>query len=84
MPFEPGHKLSPGRKKGVPNKINADLRNMILESLELAGGRDYLRRQATENPSAYMSLVGKVIPKESILSGPDGGPVQHSINVTFE
>lgn len=84
MPFEPGHKLSPGRKKGVPNKINADLRQMILDSLEDAGGRDYLRRQAEENPSAYMALVGKVIPKESILSGPDGGPVQHSINVTFE
>jgi len=82
----------PGRPKGLPktggrkagvNAVN-DLRKTILESLELAGGKDYLYRQANENPAAYLSLVGKVIPKESILSGPDGGPIQHSINVTFE
>ena len=84
MPFEPGHKHSPGRKKGVPNKINADLRQMILDSLEDAGGKDYLRKQAIENPSAYLALVGKVIPKEMAITGPDGGPIQHSINVKFE
>ena len=84
MPFEPGHKHSPGRKKGVPNKTTAELRSMIMSSLEAVGGEDYLRAQALENPQAYMSLIGKILPKETTLSGPDGGPVQHSINVKFE
>lgn len=53
-----------GRKKGVPNKINADLRQMILNSLESVGGQKYLETQAAENPTAYMKLVGMVLPKE--------------------
>jgi len=29
-----------------------------------AGGVDYLRRQAKQNPGAFLALVGKVLPKD--------------------
>lgn len=63
-----------GRKKGTPNKINTDLRGMIIGALSDVGGREYLARQAEENPAAFMSLVGRVLPREVVGEG--GGPIQ--------
>ena len=59
-----GHKRYGGRQKGVPNKFNADVKAMILQALNGAGGAAYLQRQADENPAAFMSLVGKVLPMQ--------------------
>ena len=53
-----------GRKAGTPNKLTGEVRQMILTALEEAGGVDYLKRQATENPSAFLTLIGKIIPGE--------------------
>lgn len=53
-----------GRPKGVPNKANKALKDMILGALERSGGEEYLQRQADENPTAFLSLVGKVLPTE--------------------
>jgi hypothetical protein len=55
---------SSGRKKGVVNKTTADIKEMINNALHLAGGEDYLVRQADENPVAFMGLIGKILPKE--------------------
>lgn len=63
-----------GRPKGVPNKNTALVKDMILQALEGAGGAKYLQRQATENPAAFMTLIGKVLPTQ--LTGEGGGPVQ--------
>lgn len=60
-----GQPKSGGRKKGVPNKINAELKDMILGALNKAdpeGGEAYLINQAKSNPTAFLSLVGKVLP----------------------
>lgn len=62
-----------GRPKGVPNKHTGALKEMILMALSKAGGVDYLRRQADENPVAFMSLIGRVLPMQ--VTGQDGGPV---------
>ena len=51
-----------GRKPGVPNKITGDLKGMILGALAGAGGEAYLQRQADENPGAFLTLIGKVLP----------------------
>ena len=51
-----------GRIKGVPNKATKALKDMILGALDDAGGQDYLRRQSIENPTAFMTLIGKVLP----------------------
>ena len=57
-----GKREGAGRKPGVPNKLNSDLKAMILGALEGAGGQDYLQRQAEENPGAFLTLIGKVLP----------------------
>ncbi len=46
---------------------------MILEALAQKGGADYLARQADENPAAFMTLVGKVLPLQ--VTGDSGGPL---------
>lgn len=62
-----------GRKSGVPNRITADLKGMILGALSDAGGRDYLAAQAEQNPSAFMALIGKVLPLQMVGEG--GGAI---------
>ena len=59
-----GTEKTGGRKKGVPNKITADLKGMILSALDDVGGKKYMVEQAKENPTAFLTLVGKVLPKE--------------------
>lgn len=54
--------MGKGRPKGVVNKNTAALKDMILTALSDAGGVDYLKQQATLNPNAFMTLVGKVLP----------------------
>lgn len=53
-----------GRPKGSPNKVQADVKAMIIEAFEKAGGAKYLVQQSEKNPAAFMSLVGKVLPKD--------------------
>jgi len=72
-----GRREGAGRPKGVPNKVNADLKAMILGALAGAGGQDYLQRQAELNPGAFLTLIGKVLPMQ--IAGEGGGPV--TINV---
>src|SRR5215472_9732024 len=64
-----GYRPGAGRKKGVPNKMTTDVRAMVLGALEEVGGMKYLARQALENPSAFMTLVGKVLPTQLIGDG---------------
>jgi hypothetical protein len=56
--------LRGGSRKGIPNKITTTIKTEVLASLEMVGGRHYLAKQAIENPPAYMSLLGKVIPQQ--------------------
>lgn len=51
-----------GRLKGTPNKATKALKDMILAALDTKGGADYLAKQAEENPTAFMTLLGKVLP----------------------
>lgn len=51
-----------GRKKGTPNKHTVALKDMILNTLDKAGGEEYLLEQAQEDPKTFLQLVGKVLP----------------------
>ena len=75
----------PGRPKGVPNKQTKEIKEMLLQSLHDAGGAEYFRQLSESNSSAYASLLGKIIPAEvkNQITGADGGPVQHSVKVSF-
>lgn len=63
-----------GRVKGTPNKLTGALKDMILSALDTAGGVNYLVAQAHDNPSAFMTLVGKVLPLQ-VGGDPDGIPM---------
>jgi hypothetical protein len=78
------HKVGPnrgnagkGRPKGSPNKITASLKQAILEAVEAAGGDlgtvGYLTAQASANPAAFMTLLGKVLP--TTLAGDADNPI---------
>jgi hypothetical protein len=63
----------PGRPKGVPNKTTALLKDAILLAATNAGDGDmaeYLTKQAKENPTAFMGLLGKVLPMQ-VVGDPD-------------
>jgi hypothetical protein len=53
--------------------VTAELKDLILGALDDAGGQAYLATQAKENPGAFLSLVGKVLPLK--VTGKDGGPL---------
>lgn len=62
-----------GRPKGVPNKTTKALKDMILGALEQKGGEEYLMKQADENPTAFLTLIGKVLP--TTLAGDKDNPL---------
>jgi hypothetical protein len=72
MPRSKGTPKTGGRKPGTPNKISADIKTMILCALSAKGGQKYLERQADENPTAFLTLLGKILPLQ--LAGADDGP----------
>lgn len=57
-----------GRPKGTPNKLTAEVKDMIAQALANAGGVKYLEQQAKDNPKAFLSLVGRVIPLQLTAS----------------
>ncbi len=67
---KPGSERVGGRQKGTPNKLPGQVKQMILAALDAVGGVEYLSAQAKENPTAFMTLVGKVLPLQ-VSNDPD-------------
>jgi hypothetical protein len=63
MTFKKGEK-KPNQGKRGPNKVTAELKDMILGALDAAGGVEYLteRAQDPRTASAFLTLVGKTLP----------------------
>ena len=66
-----GRREGAGRKPGVPNKLSADIKNMILNALSDVGGEQYLAARARDCPIAFLSLLGKVLPMQ--IASENGG-----------
>jgi hypothetical protein len=62
----------------VPNKVTTELKTMITDALDGAGGVDYLIRRASDprTASAFLTLVGKVLPLQ--VTGKDGAPIEYA------
>ena len=78
----------PGRPKGSQNKTTTLLKDAILKAAEQAGNKvgsdglvSYLTQQAEDNPPAFMSLLGKVLPMQ--LTGDGGGDIPVAVSVTL-
>jgi hypothetical protein len=60
----------PGRPKGTPNRLTVCLKTAILKAAETAGGGEpdglvnYLVAQAKQNPTPFLSLLGRVLPMQ--------------------
>lgn len=76
-------KGNPGKPKGAKNKATAQLKDMILGALEQAGGIEYLTERARDprTASAFLTLVGKVLPMQVAGAGPNGEHVFQKIVV---
>lgn len=53
-----------GSRKGRPNKATKAIKEMIEGALSAVGGQKYLEQQAIENPAAFMTLIGKILPRD--------------------
>lgn len=66
----------PGRPKGVPNRTTTLLKDAILQAAGEAGGPEglvgYLKFVAADNPAAFTSLLGKVLPLQVNHGDTDG------------
>ncbi|MGS1076653.1 hypothetical protein [Pseudoxanthomonas beigongshangi] len=74
---KPGTPKTGGRKKGTPNKMTGQLKEMILTALDTAGGVGYLVEQSEKNPTAFLTLVGKVLPMT--VQGDPENPLHYTI-----
>lgn len=72
---KPGERRG-GRQKGTPNKMTAAIKEMVVDALNQAGGTEYLLIQANDNPTAFLTLVGKVLPLQV------DGSMDHTHKVT--
>jgi hypothetical protein len=71
-----GNPKTGGRRKGVVNKTTALLKDAVLQAAEAAGDKEgmvgYLTVQAKANPTAFMSLLGRVLPLQNSANDDDG------------
>jgi hypothetical protein len=70
MAEQKGTPKTGGRAKGTPNRVTGLLKDCILRAAQEAGGGGedgitrYLTQQAVENPTAFMGLLGEVLPTQ--------------------
>jgi len=53
-----------GRKAGTPNKLTKTIKAAIEEAFDEVGGVAYLVQMAKDQPVAFMTLLGKVLPNQ--------------------
>ena len=74
MPWPKGKKMErktpgSGRKPGSKNKDTETIRIALMRSFDHIGGWEYLAEMARTQPTAYMTLLGKILPHELATSG---------------
>lgn len=74
-----GQKTGGGSRKGIPNKVTKTVKEMVVGALDAVGGQAYLERQAEENPKAFLTLVGKVMPIQVVGGGEDDAPITFKV-----
>jgi hypothetical protein len=73
-----------GRPKGVPNKVNASMKQAIADAFDKLGGTDRMVQWAMEDPkhlTEFYKLAARLIPVETNVSGANGGPIQTVLEI---
>ncbi len=72
-----------GRPVGTKNKTTVEIKEMILQALNKAGGIEYLVEKAKDprSASAFLTLLGKVLPMQ--VTGEGGGPVLNTLVIEY-
>jgi hypothetical protein len=78
----PNLKAGPGRPKGLKNKVTRDVKEMILGALAAKGGQEWLEAQMDSNPTAFMTLLGKVLPTQ--IQGDADNPIKTVSEVLYK
>lgn len=63
-----------GRPKGAINKTTATVKEALQAVYRDRGGNKALLAWASENPTEFYKLWGRMLPQE--VSGPEGGPIE--------
>ena len=63
-----------GRPKGAVNKTTATVKEALQAVYHDRGGNKALLTWATDNPTEFYKLWGRMLPQE--VSGPEGGPIE--------
>jgi len=71
-----------GRPKGVKNRVNQTIQQMLLDSLNNMGDVEWFDKLAKEEPKAYAQLISKLIPLQ--LIGGQNGEAPLAISVSYE
>lgn len=72
-----------GAPKLANRKGTSELRKLIIGALHMAGGVDYLTRQAERNPVAFLGLLGKILPSELRVEADAKGDGPVTISVSW-
>ena len=59
----------PGRKKGVPNKATASVKEALTLAMQGIGGVPALEAWAAENPTEFYKLWAKMLPTDVKVDG---------------
>ena len=77
----PGAPKTGGREKGTPNKLTKALKEMILGAIDDAVGQAYFAAQAEENPTAFLAVVGRILPMT--VAGDSDNPLKVFTQVAY-
>jgi hypothetical protein len=72
-----GKRRGAGRKRGVPNKLTAHIREAVENAFVEVGGEDYLVKVAKEDPRTFCTLLGKILPTQ--VDAQVDQPIQYTI-----
>ncbi len=74
-----------GRPPGKQNTVTLQVKDMLVHALSHAGGWKYfyslIKSKDGNDRRAVLALVGKLIPTQTQVSGPNGGPIETQTSV---
>ncbi len=75
----------PGRPKGSKDKINKNLKQMVLDAAaKLEKDKKSLYDEAKKDPKwFYANFVKPMLPKDVVVSGDEDNPLKTKLEITF-